>query len=192
MQADLFPDNQPPRDERASLFLTLEPAAETLLSLRERRDTIAWEPEAVIYPDGRLTLTLFFLDMMQPQEIGPLRTALLERRKPSWNNFQPVSREMDFELKTFEVCRGPDAAVLRPAGVPASLQALHREITEQLRELGYASAGLPHPFRPSVTLGRRSPRATDPVGTPIRWRSSGVALAEYVPNEEPKILARYS
>ncbi|MFO1220708.1 MAG: RNA 2',3'-cyclic phosphodiesterase [Burkholderiaceae bacterium] len=161
----------------ARLFVALWPGARTRSALAAWRDACCWPPPAKPVPDAKLHLTLHFIGAVPRTRVAEIAQGL-------------VMRCPAFELELAHVAAWPRGlVVLEPATVPDALHALHAGLADALRALDLRVER--RRLRPHVTLARDAPGARWPAMHPsLRWRASGAALVESLPDGRYRVLSR--
>lgn len=165
--------------DSARLFVALWPDADIRVALQAARALWKWEPGATVVRADRLHLTLHFLGDLPRERIPELTRALK----------LPFAR-CALTLDRGAVWRG-GVAVLEPTAVPASLVELQRALGAALHAFGLPLET--RPWRPHVTLARRSQADVPPVA-PLVWPLHGHALVESRPHPNPRyeVIARFA
>ena len=149
----------------ARMFIALWPDDAVRRQLATWRDSWCWPRSATPVRSERLHMTLHFIGEIEPEKIPELADSL----------------SMPFDGFTLQFGRSlmwpHGIAVLEPNSVPAQLLELHARLSKSLQR--HAQPVDTRPFRPHVTLARRSNGAAHTRPDPaIAWSIDRYALME--------------
>jgi 2'-5' RNA ligase len=127
------------------------------------QDALPWPAGARRVAGPDLHLTLAFIGAVPQEQLGPVAWAA-----------GISSADIELALDQLEVWKG-DTVVLRPSMVPAALADLQARLAQSLQAGGVLFDE--RPFAPHVTLARKAKGIDQAPVLPVRWRSTGHALA---------------
>lgn len=164
---------------KARLFLALWPTPRVRAALAACRDRNHWPRGAAATPDEKLHLTLHFIGALALDRVAAVADGL-----------QVAAGTFDLRLDASASWPG-GVAVLCPQTAPEGLLALHAALGERLHAMALPVE--PRPYRPHVTLARRTggvpPAAPQPT---LHWRARSYVLVQSMPDGRYRVLRRYA
>ncbi|MGV6827410.1 MAG: RNA 2',3'-cyclic phosphodiesterase [bacterium] len=120
-----------------------------------------------------LHLTLQFLGNVDEPELSCLKQAVAGLS----------AGRFELEIDRLSYWSRPKIAWAGPSKIPAGLPELVTTLGEAIAPCGFDPA--PEPFRPHLTLARKSARVETREIVPTHWKVEDFALLEAVPNQKP-------